>query len=181
MPNHCETDFTIYGRTEQVKALMAKHVTEDGTLDCDSVIPYPDEYKELDRLAAEWQKAHCDDTGWRLKPEFAGLPLERPKDGFNSGGYEWCCENWGTKWGTYSGRAITEIVHDNDMLEVQLSFESAWSPPTPVFDKLAEMYPSISFRAESFEQGAAYQMLQEWEEGHKVTDREDRYDGPRGG
>lgn len=165
MPNHCETDFTIYGRTEQVKALMAKHVTEDGTLDCDSVIPYPDEYKELDRLAAEWQQ-HL---------------LLRKYDGFNSGGYEWCYANWGTKWGTYSGRAITEIVHDNDMLEVQLSFESAWSPPTPVFDKLAEMYPSISFRAESFERGAAYQMLQEWKEGHKVTDREDRYDGPRGG
>ena len=45
--------------------------------------------------------------------------------------YDWCVENWGTKW---------------DAVEVHFSygntgiyFETAWSPPIPIFKKLAEI------------------------------------------
>ena len=181
MPNHCETDFNIYGRRDQVMAVIDAHFTADGTLDCDKVIPYPEQYKELDRIAEEWKKTYCDATGWKLKPEYEGQKLERPRDGFNSGGYEWCCDNWGTKWGTYSGNGVILIEHENDTLEAQLSFESAWGPPQPVFDKLAEMYPGLTFRAESFECGMQWQLLQEWKEGAGVTYKEATYDGNRGG
>lgn len=183
MPNHCETDLSIYGRRDQVEAVLKQHVTEKGELECDSIIPYPDTYKELDRISEEWHTTYfLDEYGFKLKPEYEGVKIpERPIDGFNSGGYGWCIENWGTKWGTYSGNGVVIVEHDNDMIEAQLSFESAWSPPRPVLEKMAELYPNLTFRAESFEGGAAYHLIREWKDGQLVHSSDHRYDGERGG
>lgn len=46
--------------------------------------------------------------------------------------YDWCCDNWGTKWNAYSNEQC-----DKDTI----SFETAWSNPEPVMLKLSEMYP----------------------------------------
>lgn len=48
--------------------------------------------------------------------------------------YDWCCENWGTKWNAYSDHTI-----DDDTI----IFETAWSPPIPVLTKLSETYPDL--------------------------------------
>ena len=48
MPNHCEMDFEVSGAPETVAEFAKKHV-KNGTLDCDSVIPYPADLKEMDR------------------------------------------------------------------------------------------------------------------------------------
>lgn len=45
--------------------------------------------------------------------------------------YNWSCANWGTKWGAYS----TFFDKDNNVIE----FDTAWSCPHPVLDKLAEI------------------------------------------
>lgn len=52
--------------------------------------------------------------------------------------YEWCIENWGTKWGSCgyeSGR-----LADN-----QFVFQTAWNAPHPIMSKLSEMFPNIEF------------------------------------
>ena len=46
--------------------------------------------------------------------------------------YEWCYQNWGTKWNAYSN-----TQEDEDTI----TFETAWSNPEPVMLKLSEMYP----------------------------------------
>ena len=38
-------------------------------------------------MSEEDRKAYIDKYGF-------------PKDGYNQGGYQWCCDNWGTKWGS---------------------------------------------------------------------------------
>lgn len=62
--------------------------------------------------------------------------------------YEWCCARWGTKWGAYSveprERAIGKLV---------FKFETAWSFPTPIFERLAKLYPSLTFSVLSFDEG----------------------------
>lgn len=45
--------------------------------------------------------------------------------------YDWCCENWGTKWNAYDSYV------NND--ESEMFFNTAWSCPLPVLDKFAEM------------------------------------------
>lgn len=46
--------------------------------------------------------------------------------------YDWCCQNWGTKWS-----ACHTVIIDEDTIE----FDTAWSNPEPILLKLAEMYP----------------------------------------
>ena len=48
--------------------------------------------------------------------------------------YDWCCDNWGTKWNAYSDEKI-----DDD----SISFETAWAPPIPVMKKLSADYPEL--------------------------------------
>lgn len=47
--------------------------------------------------------------------------------------YNWCCENWGTKWNA----CRTNTVDDNT-----ISFNTAWGTPLPVIARLAETYPN---------------------------------------
>lgn len=49
--------------------------------------------------------------------------------------YDWCCDNWGTKWNAYG----FEFLDDET-----IKFETAWSCPEPVILKLAEMYPEAT-------------------------------------
>lgn len=46
--------------------------------------------------------------------------------------YDWCIENWGTKWNSY------ENEQDGDDT---IKFETAWNAPEAVLLRLSEMYP----------------------------------------
>ena len=57
--------------------------------------------------------------------------------------YEWCWDNWGTKWDAIdSYGSYIEGAKD-----IEMSFDTAWSPPLPIFEKLAKMYPSLTLEA----------------------------------
>lgn len=167
MPNHCETDLMIHGLSARVRKCLDEYFTVDGELDCDKVIPYPQEFKEQDVVARKWSEENPN-----------GKWSDKPKDGFNSGGYEWCVNNWGTKWGTYDGHGVT--VSKNGQT-AHLSFQSAWSPPIPVMDTLAEMFPDLTFTVNSYECGMGYKVRAKWIEGVKVVDVTSKYRGSRGG
>jgi hypothetical protein len=49
----------------------------------------------------------------------------------NDSWYDWRVNNWGTKWCGYDG-------HFNDD-QTAFMFDTAWSPPTPIIKKLAEL------------------------------------------
>ena len=52
--------------------------------------------------------------------------------------YEWCCDNWGTKWDACSSKIVFEDDH-----QLTLYFETAWAPPEPVAKVFREKYPDI--------------------------------------
>lgn len=51
--------------------------------------------------------------------------------------FDWCCRNWGTKWNACNA--------EWDLDNGTLVFQTAWSPPIPVIETLAEKYPDIEF------------------------------------
>lgn len=57
-------------------------------------------------------------------------PAEREKYGKDNW-YDWRCAHWGTKWNAY----FTHLDEDNNAIE----FDTAWSCPINVLDKLAEI------------------------------------------
>lgn len=52
--------------------------------------------------------------------------------------YDWRREHWGTKWNA----CRTQI---NDLDKPEIYFDTAWSAPLPVLDKLSQMYPDLKF------------------------------------
>ena len=76
--------------------------------------------------------------------ELCNYLIPEPRDDAGepmSGWYDWRLEHWGTKWGIYN--ATCERMDANTLV---LSFDTAWSPPIPVFDKLVEMGFEVSAR-----------------------------------
>ena len=63
--------------------------------------------------------------------------------------YNWCCNNWGTKWdfGKDEYHDPAEIVNH----EVDISFNTAWSPPVQFYEKLVEL--DYTVRASYWEPG----------------------------
>ncbi|MBR0510000.1 MAG: hypothetical protein IJJ85_07760 [Clostridia bacterium] len=55
--------------------------------------------------------------------------------------YEWCIQNWGTKWGACG----YELGMDYGTNCKALWFETAWSPPVPVIEELARRFPELEF------------------------------------
>ena len=58
--------------------------------------------------------------------------------------YDWCVSHWGTKWNAYGYDEDTIDYNDGDMLY----FQTAWSAPHPVLEKLAEMFPDVELEHE---------------------------------
>ena len=54
--------------------------------------------------------------------------------------YHWCIQNWGTKWD-----ACDKSVEYEDSEILALTFNTAWSPPEGIVEKLREKYPELSF------------------------------------
>jgi hypothetical protein len=54
--------------------------------------------------------------------------------------YDWSIANWGTKWSDCE----TELVH-HFPTELLYRFDTAWSPPIPLIEKMSVKYPTLSF------------------------------------
>lgn len=61
---------------------------------------------------------------------------EREKYGSDNW-YDWSIANWGTKWPGYD---FGEYDGGNS-----IEFSTAWSPPFPIYEKLSEMFPDVTF------------------------------------
>ena len=125
MPNWCQNEVTILGEEggakEEIKHFL-ETCFEEGEINFEKIIPYPE--------SAPSRADQPEDFMERLKHPFAKW--------YNDFGYDWCVENWGTKWGA--------SAQQNDLgdEELYLNFNTAWSPPQGIHDKIKEMLPSCS-------------------------------------
>ena len=76
--------------------------------------------------------------------ELCNYLIPEPRDDADepmSGWYDWRLDNWGTKWDIYN--ATCERMDANTLV---MSFDTAWSPPIPVYDKLVDMGFEVNAR-----------------------------------
>jgi hypothetical protein len=45
----------------------------------------------------------------------------------NEWSYDWCVENWGTKWGAYENYIDEELDSNNEITHLMYNFQTAWS------------------------------------------------------
>jgi len=138
-------------------------VAGKNVLETNKFIPYPKRFRVLDRVAVKVLRR----TG------------KHARDGFNRGGYEWCCNNWGTKWGICNAEVVQEVLEGNGYIDYR--FDTAWSPPIPIIMKMSEMFPGLRFILRYFECGCAFNGIYICEKGGVAEDRTGEYFGGRGG
>ena len=187
-------DLYIRGSKDEIKRFkdFAESIDNEGeknVLDTNNFIPYPKDYEDMDNKKRDWnekadefaKKNGCkvwwcgDELSETLRNEFLKENPEPEKDGFNSGGYEWCSKNWGTKWGI----CRAELYETEE--ELQYNFECAWSIPEPVIKKMSELFPLLNFELRYFEGGMGFNGLLEYENGKEIENKCGDYFGNRGG
>jgi hypothetical protein len=82
-----------------------------------------------------WSKAEKDgEETFSLKHWFP-IPEDQENDWYN-----WCCENWGTKWDVDGA----DITHDSDE-SITINFNTAWASPKAFFRKISKDFPELNF------------------------------------
>ena len=167
MPNHCENDLTITGSSDLIDRIINKMGLsgEKPSFDFNSMLPYPTKFKDKDR-EAELARKDGDYT---------------VKDGYNQGGYDWCCRNWGTKWNAYQVTLPILSTMANGKKRLKVSFQTAWAPPIPVIEKLAQEFPMGKIDLRYYECGMAFKGKLVFEDGEETFRSEGTYHGHRGG
>jgi len=174
MPNWCENDLMVEGKTKDVLA-FCQGIGEG--LDFNSFIPYPKEFKEMDDIRLKWLENNTL-PGGQMKPGVSYA--DAPNDGYNSGGYNWCINNWGTKWGAYEV-VIDDVSNYGDGASVVIHFNTAWYTCKPVVVEMSKRFPQLEFDLRYYEQGMGFHGRMVCKGGEILSDQEGQYFGQRGG
>ena len=175
MPNWCYTDFTVSGPTEEVtrfrEAVRGSDNSGETPFDFDRVIPMPSELLETindagtaydvyysnaePMLSYPWVKALGISTVEALREHFDADPERRAtadkwKANIEKYGaptwYEWRCTHWDTKWNA----SYAEVTENGDG-SVHVQFDTAWTFPFPIFEKLMVDFPTLVFEGSACE------------------------------
>jgi hypothetical protein len=119
MPNHITNFLIVEGKA--VENVLSFIKGKDTLFDFDKIKPMP---KELKNTSFPISKA-VDKVKKELIEKYGAHNW-----------YEWCLQNWGTKWNSYESSTIS----DNE-----LYFLTAWSPPIRVIMELSKKFPENTF------------------------------------
>lgn len=112
MPNHVTSHVRIQLNDGiDPEEFLKKIGSEDRAIDFEKIIPETEEVKK----SLDWD--YQRDGG------------EQPMDWYN-----WRCQHWGTKWNAYDAN-VDDIAYGC----IELSFDTAWAPPTPIINALRDM------------------------------------------
>lgn len=198
MPNHITNILRISGSQELLAKVAESVKGQDSPFDFNRLIPKPAELDITSGSVSSNARALFDDNAasqmilfypWAKKFETVAALRDylrkeyKPNDGdpatldefaariqsnLEKYGaetwYEWCPKNWGTKWNAYScigGMAGRDLIYH---------FETAWAPPEPVINKLAEMFPEVRICLIWCDEGDDDQHREYWEDGKKQAD-----------
>jgi len=138
--------------------------------------------EEFRKEALEYKSPYVDGDDKFSFHAFITLPIEHIDDykevsgwvgGKQSGEsefnwYKWNSGNWGTKWDACN----VDFVTDTDDY-IQIRFDTAWSPPMPVFQAMVEKFPGLIFTIEWEEEqewggrahgrGGVFEVIEEWD------------------
>jgi hypothetical protein len=127
MPNWVHHGLVITGPEIERERFVAECFSEDDKgmqFDFNKLIPQPDEIRRSADATAAFVDALLSGKG---------VVGDAPDEAW----YEWCCDNWGTKWNACD----TTITRKGDAIE--LRFDTAWASPIPIFNAVAARFPKL--------------------------------------
>ena len=147
MPNHCYNRVTLYPAGSDTPKAIADIEKIKGFFEDENtfnhIIPEPDwpntplAEKDVKRYSFSEPKGKVGEL-----PVKVNAPFETYR--FSSGEvddrwYDWRVMNWDTKWDAYD-----VVVTDDDPENVEIEFNTAWSPPEAICNAIREQYPDVS-------------------------------------
>ena len=149
MPNHCHNRVTFYPSGNNTDSSLDQIETLKDIFTGESIftqiIPEPD-WHNTPLMSSDMPKYDWDTA----KGKVGELPImQQDRYGqtlrFQSTGhqddrwYDWRIQNWDTKWDAYDVE-----VTDDDPDQLEVTFNTAWSPPEAICNQIREDYPDIS-------------------------------------
>ena len=129
MPNWCQNYLTVsitdQTTIENLNDFFFFNKSEKSKLDFNKLIPMPEDIRNTNSPNNSETKQELID-----------------KYGVDNW-YEWCVQNWGTKW-----NANSEMIVHNNVDSIKYIFDTAWAPPIPWIMKLIEKYPNFNINLE---------------------------------
>ena len=149
MPNHCHNRVTFYPSGNNTASSLDQIETIKDIFTGESVftqiIPEPD-WENTPLMSRDMPKYAWDTAKGKLGelPVMTetgyGLSLRFPSTGrHDDRWYDWRLQNWDTKWDAYDVE-----VTDDDPEQLEVTFNTAWSPPEAICNELREQYPDVS-------------------------------------
>ena len=146
MPNWCQNEVTVQAEDRGKAEAFVGFVRDgDNYFSFDRVIPMPKELKGTRsprRIVSQEEYDTWIDEDKKL--DVGSKPItQEMSDRFNKeygydNWYDWTNANWGTKWDT-----DCEDVSIDDFGGVEYMFDTAWSPPEPIYHALRELFPEL--------------------------------------
>ena len=140
MPNHCHNRVTIYGSgndTEETREQIAKlKEIFEGESIFTQIIPEPD-WANTPLMSSDVTKYGQDrgKLGELPMPDGTFQSTDRRDDRW----YDWRLQNWDTKWDAYDVH-----ITDDDPDQLEVEFDTAWSPPEAICNEIREQYPDLA-------------------------------------
>ena len=139
MPNHCYNRVTLYPAGSDTPKAIA---------DIERIKGFFEDENTFNHIIPEPNWANIP----LMSKDVKGIVYDRGKVGelpvngeFPSTGrqddrwYDWRVQNWDTKWDAYD----VEVV-DDDPENMEITFNTAWSPPESICEALRDQYPDVS-------------------------------------
>ena len=133
MPNWCRNRVTVYSdNTQPIEKI--KKIFEDKKNIFGQIIKEPD-WRRLPNEKGEFSKLkqHFGKDG-EVMFETHEFPDGKNDDRW----YQWNITNWGTKWD-----ACNVEIDYADESQIEITFDTAWSPPEPICARLREMFGDL--------------------------------------
>ena len=156
MPNWVLNKVCFAGNKNKIKEIKDYLKTEELEFDFNKILPMPEELNvpasSDENIARACYKAKLagevtvkELTEYDLQrmsfDEWAALGKKYENNVKKYGAsnwYDWCIENWGTKWNACNAEWYGDEYID---------FDTAWSCPEGIYRKLAQMYPDVTIEA----------------------------------
>jgi hypothetical protein len=110
---------------------------------CSNQVTLTGPKEKIDQIIVELEKSNSIDNSYEI------LNVLRPRPAEQEDWYSWNVDNWGTKWDITVGGY--EVIDENT---VSFTFDSAWSPPTALYEYLETEGWNVD--AYYYEPGMAY-------------------------
>ena len=159
MPNWCQQNLVVVGPADDLTALKTAVFDGSERGDLNHLVPVP---AELANTVAGFF-GDPEEQAKQAATEQANME----KYGFKDW-YDWCVENWGTKWGACDVDMDTESIHGPEYWSGH--FQSAWCPAEGLIKSISAQYPNLVFGISFIEESDAFAGWTVWRAGKTLAE-----------